>query len=178
MPIDDIKKRQRYDRRNAKRRKVTRDRMNQEVEANLPESAGPRYSLLDEIKNTPYYGKSAVTNDERAREFLNEHIQVMGSGQIVPGQHSNTTMPVRVPYSSTWSPHRKVSVSWDSTSTTTHPRCVIISCTQSSTYTSRCSQSTLPRVPSRLSMHSTTATSLTPWRRQVSVSEYVCIFHS
>lgn len=86
MPVDDIKKRQRYDRRNAKRRKVTRDRMNQEVEANLPESAGPRYSLLDEIKNTPYYGKSAVTNDERAREFLDEHIQVMGSGQIVPGQ--------------------------------------------------------------------------------------------
>lgn len=86
MPINDIKKRQRYDRRNTKRRKVTRDRMNQQIEENLPENAGPKYSLMDEIKNTPYYGKTAVTNDERARSFINEHVGSTNSNRIVPGQ--------------------------------------------------------------------------------------------
>lgn len=64
----------------------TKRPLNRKVEENLPQSAGPKYSLIDEIKNTPYYGKAVSRNDARARDFIKEHIEVTGSGKIVPGQ--------------------------------------------------------------------------------------------
>lgn len=60
--------------------------LNRKVEETLPQSAGPKYSLLKEIQNSPYYGKEVSRNDTRAREFINEHVEVAGSGNIVPGQ--------------------------------------------------------------------------------------------
>lgn len=68
-----------------KRKIKSRDRVNQKVEQELPESAGPRYSLIKEIKKTPYYRRSGGS-DEKARAFLEDHIKVMGAGNIQPGQ--------------------------------------------------------------------------------------------
>lgn len=64
----------------------TRNRINKKVEETLPETAGPNYSLIKEIKKTPYYKHSADGNDEKARAFITEHVEIKGSGSIQPGQ--------------------------------------------------------------------------------------------
>lgn len=69
-----------------KRQEKIRDKVNQKVAKELPQEAGPRYSLMDQIKKTPYYHKSAMNADEKARAFLTENIQNGGAGNIHPGQ--------------------------------------------------------------------------------------------
>ena len=69
-----------------RKRSVTRDRINRQVEEELPEEAGPKYSLIDHIKKSPYYKKSPVENDERARLFITEHVDTTSSYNIEPGQ--------------------------------------------------------------------------------------------
>lgn len=61
-------------------------RLNKKAEEELPREAGPKYSLIKEIKKSPYYGKSPANTDGYARTFLTEHIETVGSGKIVPGQ--------------------------------------------------------------------------------------------
>ena len=73
--------------RNERKPKKTRFKLNQKVEETLPQSAGPQYSLLEEIKKSPYYGEThTARNDARARAFVEEHCPIIGSGRIVPGQ--------------------------------------------------------------------------------------------
>lgn len=69
-----------------KRRTIKQNKINGKVEENLPQSAGSNYSLIKSIKDTPYYGKSPMENDTKARSFLVEHLKNGGSGNIVPGQ--------------------------------------------------------------------------------------------
>ena len=60
--------------------------LNRKVEEGLPTKAGPKFSLLEEIKKSPYYGKAVSRNDARARDFLEEHTSIISSSEIVPGQ--------------------------------------------------------------------------------------------
>ena len=69
-----------------KRKTARLEKINKKVDKELPQSAGPHYSLINSIRNTPYYHKSPAENDTRARAFLTEHIENGGSGNIVPGQ--------------------------------------------------------------------------------------------
>ena len=64
----------------------TRNRLNQKVDETLPEEAGARYSLISQIKKSPYYKRLDSGNDERARNFLTEHLDTTGSGRILAGQ--------------------------------------------------------------------------------------------
>lgn len=73
-----------YDKRNAKRRSVTRDRLNRQVDATIEQKAGPKFSLYKKIKESPYYGKRG--NDERARAYLTENLGQDNSSKILPGQ--------------------------------------------------------------------------------------------
>lgn len=66
-------------------KKKSRNRTIRKIDDELPESAGPRYRLLDEIKKSPLYRKSQSA-DAIAYEYLTEHIKVMGAGNIQPGQ--------------------------------------------------------------------------------------------
>lgn len=68
------------------RQKRRTNKVSQKVEEGLPLEAGPKFSLIKEIKKTPYYGKSPVNNDGMAREFITEHAKKAGSGKILPGQ--------------------------------------------------------------------------------------------
>lgn len=61
-------------------------KINQRVEENLPQSAGPKYSLIKEIQESPYYTKSPSQADPLARTFIDDHIKTGASGNIVPGQ--------------------------------------------------------------------------------------------
>lgn len=73
-----------------KKRKLTKlEKINSKVEEKLPQSAGPHYSLINTIKNTPYYHKSPSENDTRSRNFITEHVKSGengGSNVIKPGQ--------------------------------------------------------------------------------------------
>ena len=69
-----------------KRKAVKQNRINQKTEDNLPQEAGPNYSLIKQIKKTPYYGKSPSENDTNARKFITEHVDNGGAGNIIPGQ--------------------------------------------------------------------------------------------
>lgn len=70
-----------------KEKKKVKYKVNQKIEENLPQQAGPRYSLSKQIENTPYYKDSHVSrNDARARSFIEDHCPITGSGRIVPGQ--------------------------------------------------------------------------------------------
>lgn len=72
---------------NNKEKKKVKYRVNQKVEENLPQQAGPGYSLLKQVENTPYYKESHVSrNDARARSFIEDHCPIAGPGRIVPGQ--------------------------------------------------------------------------------------------
>lgn len=64
----------------------SKSRLNKVVEKNLPNSAGARYRLIDEIKKSPYYNKEMSRNAKRSREFLMEHLETTGAGRILPGQ--------------------------------------------------------------------------------------------
>ena len=66
--------------------KKSKFKLNKKVEESLPQKAGPKYSLIKEIQESPYYGKEVSRNDARATAFLEEHCEVTGSGKIVPGQ--------------------------------------------------------------------------------------------
>lgn len=67
-------------------KKKTRRPLNRKVEETLPQSAGPKFRLIDEIEKSPYYGKAVDRNEARATDFLEEHCEVASSGSIVPGQ--------------------------------------------------------------------------------------------
>lgn len=67
-------------------KKKTRSRINRKVEETLPEQAGPKYSLIDQIQKSPYFGKSPSEYDPRARSFINEHVETSSSNNINPGQ--------------------------------------------------------------------------------------------
>lgn len=70
----------------AKHKEAKQNKINRKVEENLPQEAGPRYSLIKQIKKTPYYGKSVPESDTNARTFITEHVKAQGGGHIVPGQ--------------------------------------------------------------------------------------------
>lgn len=69
-----------------KRKAVKQNKTNQKVEENLPQEAGPNYSLIKQIKKTPYYSKSPSDGDANARKFITDHVTSGGAGNIVPGQ--------------------------------------------------------------------------------------------
>lgn len=51
----------------------------------LKESAGPKYSLIDDIKKCELYGKSAA-RDNSAREFIKNNAISINGSKAVPGQ--------------------------------------------------------------------------------------------
>lgn len=69
-----------------KRKTAKQNKINQKTEERLPQEAGPNYSLIKEIKKTPYYSKSPSDSDANARKFIMDHVENGGAGNIVPGQ--------------------------------------------------------------------------------------------
>ena len=67
-------------------KKKIRSKLNRKVEETLPQKAGPKYSLIDQIQKSPYFGKSPSEYDPRARTFINEHVDVTNANTIKPGQ--------------------------------------------------------------------------------------------
>ena len=67
-------------------KKKSRSRIGQQLEETLPQEAGPKYSLIDQIKKSPLFEKTPGDSDPRAREFINEHIETTNANKINPGQ--------------------------------------------------------------------------------------------
>lgn len=69
-----------------RRKQARQNKTNAKVEEELPQQAGPRYSLIKEINKVPYSKKTISQADSMAREFLDTHIKTGRSGKILPGQ--------------------------------------------------------------------------------------------
>ena len=69
-----------------KRKAAKQSKTNQRVEEKLPESAGPNYSLIKHIQQSPYSKKSPNSVDPMAREFIKEHVERANNSKILPGQ--------------------------------------------------------------------------------------------
>lgn len=70
--------------RNQRRRAKTRERLNSELESQILDKINSKFKLIKAIKDSPYYGKRG--NDERARIFIEEHLDKSKQRKIVPGQ--------------------------------------------------------------------------------------------
>ena len=68
------------------RQEKRQNKQAKKIEENLPLEAGPKYSLLKQIKKTPWYKESPAQVDGKARSFLESHGKKEGAGKIVPGQ--------------------------------------------------------------------------------------------
>lgn len=71
------------EKRNRARREKTSSRLRAAAREKMENFADKDFSLIDKIKDSPFYGK--VGNDERARKIIDEDIKNTGTN-IVPGQ--------------------------------------------------------------------------------------------